>query len=132
MILDPPGEPTAMTKLPEPSKTNVGDIELRGRLPGSARLAMGAPFLDGAKEKSVNWLFSINPPDIIRDPKAFSMLDVIETALPNLSTTLKCVVDKPCSFKLGAYLSSAWRPGIPGDFLPPALVVDICLLRKSK
>ena len=36
MIVAPPGEPTARTGLPS-SVTIVGDIELRGRLPGAGR-----------------------------------------------------------------------------------------------
>ena len=37
MIIDPPGEPSARKGLPSLS-TIVGDIELRGRLPGWIRL----------------------------------------------------------------------------------------------
>ena len=37
MMVDPPGEPSASTGSPSRS-TIVGDIELRGRLPGWIRL----------------------------------------------------------------------------------------------
>jgi hypothetical protein len=39
MIIEPPGEPTASRTLPS-RVTIVGDIEERGRLPPSARLAV--------------------------------------------------------------------------------------------
>ena len=41
MIVEPPGEPRARNGLPSFS-TIVGDIELRGRLPGSIRLGSAA------------------------------------------------------------------------------------------
>jgi len=55
MIVAPPGEPTARTGSPS-SSTIVGLIELRGRLPGSARLGLGP-----VKLKSVSSLLSRNP-----------------------------------------------------------------------
>ena len=63
----------------------VGDIELRGRLPGCTRLAMGVPSpVVAAKEKSVSSLLSRNPPPgtITPLPKELSMVVVIERALP--------------------------------------------------
>ena len=66
-------------KLPSAFSTRVGDIELRGRLPGSTRLAIGTPSRTARNEKSVSWLLSRNPPAMRREPNAFSTLDVIET-----------------------------------------------------
>ena len=56
MIIEPPGEPTASTGLPWRVMI-VGAIELRGRLPPSARLA--AVVL--VKSKSVSSLLSRKP-----------------------------------------------------------------------
>jgi hypothetical protein len=50
MIIEPPGEPTASTAI-------VGAIELRGRLPPSARLG----WVRLSKLKSVSSLLSRNP-----------------------------------------------------------------------
>ena len=66
MIDAPPGDPVPITKLPiEPAaalaNTSVGDIELRGRVSGPARLAMDPAASLGWKEKSVSWLFSRKP-----------------------------------------------------------------------
>src|SRR3546814_1073267 len=58
MMRLPPGEPMAMTSRPSRPSTRVGDIELRGRLSASTRLATGRPSARGAKEKSVSSLFS--------------------------------------------------------------------------
>src|SRR5215207_5906378 len=60
MIMDPPGEPSARTGSP-PSRTIVGLIDERGRLPGAGRLGSGAVPCVGVKLKSVNSLFSRNP-----------------------------------------------------------------------
>src|SRR3546814_7540748 len=87
MMRLPPGEPTAMTKRPSRSSTRVGDIELRGRLPGSTRLATARPSTRGWKEKSVNSLFSMKPRTMRCDPNAPSIEAVMETALPSASTT---------------------------------------------
>ena len=56
MIIEPPGEPTARTGLPW-RVTIVGAIELRGRLPPSARLAA----VRLLKSKSVSSLLSRKP-----------------------------------------------------------------------
>ena len=67
--------------------TIVGDIELRGRLPASTRLATGRPASSLArKEKSVSWLLSRKPRTSWKLPKADSMEVVIDTALPPAST----------------------------------------------
>jgi hypothetical protein len=93
MMALPPGEPTTRTGRRLRSKTIVGAIELRGRLPASTRLATGLPFSSGAKEKSVSWLLRRKPRTIRREPKPSSIVVVIETALPRRSTIETCVVD---------------------------------------
>ncbi|MNN64438.1 hypothetical protein D3C81_1798780 [compost metagenome] len=75
------------------SKTKVGAIELRGRLPGCTRFAI-KPFASlGSKEKSVNSLFNKKPSTIWREPKPFSIVVVIATARPLPSTMEICEVD---------------------------------------
>ena len=88
----PPGEPMINFGFPS-FMTMVGDIEDRGRLPGSTRLAIGTPFLCERNEKSVSSLLSRNPPTIKREPKPFSIVVVIERALPYWSTIEKWLVD---------------------------------------
>jgi len=51
-MAEPPGEPVAICHSPRPPsgarvKTSVGAMELRGRLPGSSRLATGMPSANG-------------------------------------------------------------------------------------
>ena len=75
-MVPPPGEPMLITSRPSRSNTRVGAIELRGRLPGSTRLATGPSSLLGRKEKSVSWLLSRKPSTKSREPKAFSTLVV--------------------------------------------------------
>src|SRR3954447_2220581 len=86
MIDEPPGEPSTCFSLLSLSKMMVGDIELRGRLPGSTRLATGCSGVPAEKEKSVSSLLSRKPRTIRPDPKLLSIVVVIETALPDLST----------------------------------------------
>jgi hypothetical protein len=65
----------------------VGAMEDRGRLPGPGLLAISLPCSSrGRNEKSVSSLFSKNPATMRRDPNADSMVFVVETALPFLST----------------------------------------------
>src|SRR5512135_2347096 len=93
MICEPPGDPTVATSWPEAlSNTRVGAIELRGRLPGSTRLATGRPPDCGTNEKSVSWLFSRKPRTITRAPNTSSIV-VVASALPYLSTTEMCEVE---------------------------------------
>ena len=56
-MVDPPAAPIARTGRPSGSKTTVGAIELRGRLPGSTLLATGLPSTLGERLKSVSSLF---------------------------------------------------------------------------
>ena len=115
----------ARTSLPEPSNANEGDIELLGRFPPCALFTTGFPSLSGKKEKSVNWLFKIKPAAIRAEPKAVAILAVIETAFPSLSTTLKCVVDKPCSSISGAHLhANLFKFGLPGTPWPRVLEIE--------
>jgi hypothetical protein len=64
MMRAPPGLPRLISNWPlSRSNTRVGDIDERGRLPGSTRLATGRPWASaGTKLKSVSWLFSRKPP----------------------------------------------------------------------
>jgi hypothetical protein len=100
MISAPPGLPPLITNWPVAlSKTSVGAIDERGRLPGCTRLAMGLPCASaGSKAKSVSSLFSKKPPSppvtptIWRAPNWLSMVVVIASALPQPSTMLMCDV----------------------------------------
>ncbi len=65
MILGPPLAPRAATNRPWLSCTRVGDIELKGFLPGLMKLgALGAkPYVfscSGVLKSSI-WLFNMNP-----------------------------------------------------------------------
>ncbi len=88
MITEPPGDPTTIRMSPRPpsgvrSKTSVGAIELRGRLPGSTRLATGSPSSStGSAEKSVSWLLRRKPSVMWNEPKADSMVVVMDATLP--------------------------------------------------
>ncbi len=61
MMVAPPGEPRATTGCRWRSRTIVGAIEERGRLPGPGRFGSWTAGLAGAKEKSVSSLLSRNP-----------------------------------------------------------------------
>src|SRR3546814_17608218 len=87
MMRLPPGEPMAMTSRPSRPSTRVGDIELRGRLLASTRLATGRPSARGAKEKSASSLFSMKPRALRCEPKAPSVMAVKAPALPWASNT---------------------------------------------
>ncbi len=116
MIWLPPGEPSASTGRPSRS-TMVGVIEERGRLPGSTRLAIGTPSCWLAKEKSVSSLFSRKPPAISREPKPFSMVEVMESTLPAASTMTRWVVEGSSSATSSARggAAMAWSQlGVPG------------------
>jgi len=58
----PPGEPVTMNKSLSLSKTRIGDMDERGRLPGAIALATARPSVDGLCAKSVNSLLRRNPP----------------------------------------------------------------------
>ena len=93
MIVDPPGEPTTNRTSPS-SSTIVGDIDDRGRLPGST---MFGSVGFGRKLKSVSSLFSRKPRPgtVMPDPPVDSIVSVYATALPHWSTTERCVVETP-------------------------------------
>ena len=80
-MLDPPGEPTSSIGRPF-SKTMVGAMEERGRLPGSTRFATGLPSSSGAKAKSVSSLLSRKPSATTREPKPVSIVVVSESMSP--------------------------------------------------
>ena len=97
------GEPSEATNRPSRSSTITGDIEERGRLPGAAALAAGAPsFSVGEKLKSVSWLLRKKPPTMRPEPKTLSTVVVIETTLPAASTMTKCEVPAASSVASGA------------------------------
>src|SRR3979411_231880 len=92
MMVEPPGEPTARNGLPCAS-TMVGDMELRGRLPGGGGLGSGAVPCAGVKLKSVNSLLSRKPRPgtTIALPPVCSMVKVYSTTLPQRSATVRLV-----------------------------------------
>ena len=72
----------------------VGAMDDRGRLPGARALAMGQPSASWvSKLKSVSSLFRRNPCAMTREPKPFSIVVVIDKALPWLSTIEIWVVE---------------------------------------
>ena len=89
MIIEPPGEPTARNGRP-PSSTIVGLIELRGRLPPSARFG----WVVESMSKSVSSLLSRKPrPGTTMPlPPVDSIVNVYETTVPLRSETTRCVV----------------------------------------
>lgn len=96
-----------------------GDIELRGRLPGSTRLATGAPLSStGAKEKSVSSLLSRKPkPGTITPlPNEDSTVVVIDSALPKRSMMETWLV--PLSFARTCAPAAAAPGGSPGVAAP--------------
>ena len=113
MISAPPGLPALAASRPSASKTRVGAIDERGRLPGSTRLATGRPVASaGAKLKSLSSLFSRKPRTIWRAPKASSMVVVIDTARPSASTMLMWLVPYSICSAIGAKLVRT-GPGTP-------------------
>ena len=82
MITAPPGEPSIAYSGPRAgrpawSNISVGAIVLRGRLPGSIRLAIGMPSGPaGSAEKSVSWLFRMKPSTMWNEPNADSTVVV--------------------------------------------------------
>ncbi len=113
MIRLPPGLPIARTGAPS-FNTIVGDIEERGRLPGASALAIGMPSVWVWKLKSVNSLLSRKPCTINRDPKAFSIVVVIDATFPKLSTIEIWDVDGNSMLSSSAQ-SIAWsNAGFPG------------------
>ena len=91
MIVEPPGEPSARNGLPSLS-TIVGDIELRGRLPGWMRFGSAASY---TVEKSVSSLLSRKPwpGTVMPEPPVCSMVSVYSTTLPHRSATVRLVVE---------------------------------------
>ncbi len=116
MIAEPPGEPVIIVSGPRSvarpsalslavarSKTSVGAIELRGRLPpcglfgagsNEAAIPVSVPGGEGVlpNEKSVNWLFSRKPADHLAAAECVFDEVVIATALPLRSTIDTCDV----------------------------------------
>ena len=92
----------------------VGDIDERGRLPGSTRLATAAPSFSGEKAKSVSWLLSRKPPTIWREPKAFSTELVMDSTLPASSTMVKWLVEGMSSMTPSTRSSALSHGGSPG------------------
>ncbi|MNT58123.1 hypothetical protein D3C72_1955410 [compost metagenome] len=119
MMALPPGEPTTPSRSPVAAlKMMVGAMELRGRLPACTLLAMGLPAASVAvNEKSVSWLFSKKPRTICRLPKPFSMVVVMDTALPALSMMDMCVVDGRAS-ELSLPVAPVTPGGMPATGTP--------------
>jgi hypothetical protein len=114
------------------SSTMVGAIDERGRLPGSTRLATGTPSTWLRNEKSVSSLFRRNPRTMIRDPKAFSMVVVIDSTLPAASTMEMCEVDGS-SGDTPSPQSRAWsNSGLPGATSARAMSPDSRAARAAR
>ena len=101
------------SRLPSPLNTMVGAIELRGRLPGSTRLATGRPSRAGRKEKSVSSLLSRKPRTINCEPNAPSMVVVIDTALPSPSMIEIWLVPGRPRARSGANREPSRQGGLP-------------------
>src|SRR5688572_20777762 len=113
MIVEPPGEPSARYGLPR-SRTIVGLIELRGRLPPSTEFGC----VSRAKSKSVSSLLSRNPQPgtTMPLPPVDSIVNVYETTLPCRSETVRWVVDSPAV--VAAACARAAPPPLKGHGSP--------------
>ncbi len=119
----PPGEPVAITNAPVSSTTMVGDMDERGRLPASTRLAAWRPWAStGARAKSVSSLLSIMPPAIRPDPKGASTVAVMETTSPAASTITKWVVPGASAVVSRPTLSGAGPAGSNAQGSPAVTV----------
>src|SRR6266702_2069519 len=115
MISAPPGEPTTSRSLPFGANTSVGDIELRGRLPGSTRFATGRPSCSGRNEKSVSSLLSRKPSTISREPNSCSMVVVMATASPAASTIERWLVEGRSKLAPSPHKLACDAGGTPGS-----------------
>ena len=108
--------------------TKVGAIELRGRFSGCTRLATRLPSASrSVNEKSVNWLLSKKPRTICRLPKPFSIVVVMEIALPLRSTIDMWLVDGRFSeVSVPAVLAPE---GMPATGVPMVFVMLMSLER---
>ena len=71
----------------------MGDIDERGFFPPCALFTAARPFSSvGASEKSVSWLLRTKPPTVRFEPNTDSTVVVIDTTLPDASTTTKWLV----------------------------------------
>ncbi len=117
MMRLPPGEPMAAKSLPSGPNTSVGDMDERGRLFASTRLATGIPSFSGRKEKSVSWLLRMKPAAMMWAPKGCSTVVVMETALPDPSTMERWLVPCSMSGSEGARRALA-SGGLPASAVP--------------
>ena len=133
MICEPPGDPVTISGFPCLSRTIVGAIELRGRLPPATPLAIALPFAStGTNEKSVSSLLRRKPAAHKWEPNALSIDAVIDTALPSSSTIEICVVPGTscvASFP-NAFLASPG--GSPGSGFAIALAGSISRRRSAR
>src|SRR5258708_40178009 len=68
----------------------MGDIDERGFFPPCTLFTAACPFSSvGASEKSVSWLLRTKPPTVRFEPNTDSTVVVIDTTLPDASTTTK-------------------------------------------
>ena len=90
MIIEPPGDPRRARACPSRRRSS-GDIELRGRLPPSARFGC----VSESKLKSVSSLLSRKPQPgtTMPLPPVDSIVNVYATTLPQGSETVRCVVE---------------------------------------
>ena len=113
MMRLPPADPSASTGRPWLSNTIVGDMEDTGRLPPFTALATGLPSFMGAKVKSVSSLLRKKPAAISWLPNGPSIVDVMVTTLPSLSTATKLVV--PGTSLEGASVRGSASGGVPAS-----------------
>src|SRR6185295_11703084 len=96
----------------------VGDIELRGLLPPSTRLATGAPSSSGTMLKSVSSLLRKKPFAVSPEPHGPSIVEVTEATSPSPSAATMCEVD-------GTSAAAAGRTrGAPGGVPATAFGID--------
>ncbi|MNN51127.1 hypothetical protein D3C81_1657460 [compost metagenome] len=104
--------------------TSVGDIELRGRLPGCTRFATGTPSTEGTGLKSVSSLFSRKPLVMWYEPSPDSMVVVIDTTLPYLSCSDRWVVPRSCTDD-GDSGTSPRSPAATGVVSTPVVLIRL-------
>ena len=130
MMLGPPGEPTDSRNLPFRSKTMVGDMALRGRLPAAGALATGSPSNTGCREKSVRVLLSRKPFTIVLAPNTDSTEVVMAITWPLLSTMVMWLV--PCRIgERWGEKAACFCGGLPALAVPMSRDGSICAARPA-
>src|SRR6266851_2475574 len=89
-----------------------------GRLPPAMRFATFRPCSSGTNEKSVSSLLSRKPRTMIREPKAFSIVVVMASALPARSMIEMWLVEGSSGAALSPRSSARLPGGSPGGAGP--------------